>query len=712
LLNGDVTVRRGDTGEVVAGELNAPLVALDHILTGSGSRAEVQLDYSNMIRLGPVSEVRLGDLRDGDYLLQVAEGTTTFRVMRNSRARVEISTPTVSVRPAQQGAYRVTVRPDGTTEIFTPRGSEFLNSGKTMIARGNASDPEYMISSAIPHDDWDRWNENRDRDLDNAYSQSSQYVSPDVYGTDSLAGYGRWVYDSPYGYVWVPTVATSWAPYRVGRWSYVNYYGWTWISGDPWGWAPYHYGRWYSSPYGWAWYPGVVSARYYWRPALVGFFGWGSPGLSVGIGFGSGWGWGNVGWVPLAPYEIYRPWYGRGFGGRTVNNITVINNTNITNVYRNARQFNGRDGVTSIQAQNFGRTRVSTDNFVRANGRDLTRAGQVQGAIPFEGNRDNRRFSDRTPDSTAVARATRNQPTQFATAASIDRGRRAGGASTPGNAVVDRGNGAVDRSDRGGARGPENVNIIRGNANNASGVVNNNGAASDRSGGGWRRFDPSASATDRQGFTQRGGVERGNAGNASNPGTVDRGSVNGGERVDRSRSIMEPRGVSRGDSNSAVNSAPANNTAPRQGGFTDRRARIDNSPAQFGGSQPFQTGPQSNGRERGGFSQPSQPAPQIQSQPTPRNNGAFNGNIGGGRRESAPVPQVQAPRNIGGGGNPGVNIGGGGGGRREAGGGNIGGGGGARPSGGGGGGNPGGGGGNRGGGGGGNGGGNRGGGRR
>src|SRR5262249_20881658 len=154
-------------------------------------------------------------------------------------------------------------------------------------------------------------NENRDKDMERAYSQNAQYVSPSIYGTESLSGYGQWIYDSPYGYVWVPTVSVGWAPYRVGRWSYVNYYGWTWVSGDPWGWAPYHYGRWYSSPYGWAWYPGAISPYYYWRPALVGFFGWGTGGLGVGVGFGGGWGWGNVGWVPLAPYEVYRPWYGR-----------------------------------------------------------------------------------------------------------------------------------------------------------------------------------------------------------------------------------------------------------------------------------------------------------------------------------------------------------------------------------------------------------------
>src|SRR4029078_3384943 len=70
-------------------------------------------------------------------------------------------------------------------------------------------------------------------------------------------------------------------------------------------------------------------------PGLVAFFGFGSAG--VGFGFG------NVGWVPLAPYERYYPWYCRGYYGRCrnrgyINNsVRIVNNVNITNVYRNAR---------------------------------------------------------------------------------------------------------------------------------------------------------------------------------------------------------------------------------------------------------------------------------------------------------------------------------------------------------------------------------------
>src|SRR5580692_10292556 len=58
ILNGDVSVRRGDSGDVVAAALNAPLMADDRLLTGSAGRAEVEFDSSNMIRIGANSEVR------------------------------------------------------------------------------------------------------------------------------------------------------------------------------------------------------------------------------------------------------------------------------------------------------------------------------------------------------------------------------------------------------------------------------------------------------------------------------------------------------------------------------------------------------------------------------------------------------------------------------------------------------------------------------
>ena len=386
LLKGEVTVRRGDSGEFVAAELNAPLVALDHVLTDEEAKAEIQLDGANLVRLSEDSEVRLAELADRNFLIQVATGTVTFRVLKDSKSEIEISTPAIAIRPRMEGSYRVFVLDDGSTEltvrsgeveIFAGQRTDYVRTGQTLVISGDPSDPERIYRAGIPRDEWDRWNESRDRDLER--SDSYKYVSRDIYGAEDLSGHGRWVYDSPYGWVWVPTVDAGWAPYRVGRWSWVNYYGWTWISGDPWGWAPYHYGRWYQAPrYGWVWYPGEIHVRYYWRPALVTFFGWGV----------------NIGWVSLAPREIYRPWYGPG---RTlVNHVTVVNSINVVGTYRNARFISGRSGITSIVSGDFGRRRVTVKNFVVGKDRDFKRAGDAGHWLNREPSRENRQFSDRT----------------------------------------------------------------------------------------------------------------------------------------------------------------------------------------------------------------------------------------------------------------------------------------------------------------------------
>jgi len=477
LVNGDVTVRRGDTGDLTSAAPNGPLLVNDLLATGPNSTAEIQFDGANMIRLGNTSEVRIGELEYGHYLVQIASGTTMFKVLRNSTADVEISTPTVSVRPTEQGSYRITVLPDGTTEItvrsgradiFSPRGSESLSTGRTMEARGNPLDPEYMIVAAIPNDDWDRWNADRDRALDRAIS--SRYVPPDVSGAEDLDAYGQWQNDPSYGNVWVPAVDAGWAPYRVGRWEYVDFYGWTWVSGDPWGWAPYHYGNWYMSSYGWAWYPGAFGGRHYWRPALVSFFGWGGGGLSVGFGFG------NVGWVPLAPFERYRPWYGRGYNGTTiVNNVTVVNNS------RNARFVNGRNGITSVNANDFGRgRRIDSNNFVRASNNDLVRAGSVQGRLPFSASRDGRRMSDRQVNQQTAPRLSDN--TRFAPT-------RGGGRSQSNGGSI----GAATRGPQGpigqGPQGPFGQSPAP--QGRPSNNVSNNAAPSigNTNGGNWRRLE-------------------------------------------------------------------------------------------------------------------------------------------------------------------------------------------------------------------------------
>jgi hypothetical protein len=397
LINGDVNVRRGDSGDWVAGVINAPLLTDDHIATGPNSRAEIQFDAANVLRIGANADLHLSQLEYTRYQMELGKGTATFRSLRNNDINIEIDTPSVSVRPSRQGSVRIAVSEGGDTEItarngdveiFTPRGSQWVRSGQTMLARGTAADPEFQIVNASGPDDWDRWSDSRDRVI--TQSQSSRYVGPGVYGAEDLDAYGNWETVPEYGYVWRPTVAADWAPYHYGRWSWVDWYGWTWVSSDPWGWAPYHYGRWFHNDrFGWCWYPGVVTARHYWSPALVGFVGFGGGG---GVGFGFG----NVGWVPLAPYEVYHPWWGRSWyrSGGYINRQVNITNVNITNVYRNSR-FNG---VSAVGFHDFQNGRFN--NIGRFNGSQIRDAGAIRGQMPFAPGSQHLRFSDRNVTNT------------------------------------------------------------------------------------------------------------------------------------------------------------------------------------------------------------------------------------------------------------------------------------------------------------------------
>ncbi|HET9318224.1 MAG TPA: FecR family protein, partial [Bryobacteraceae bacterium] len=406
IISGDVSVQRGDSGERSAAAVNAPVAVGDIVATAPGARTEVQFDSANMVRLSSDSEIRLSDLNRGRFQFQVGRGTVIFSVVRDSHAQVEISTPSVSVRPLQRGAYRVSVFDDGHSEItvrvgeaeiYTPRGTEKLRPGQTMTVRGDPSDPEFQTGNAIQQDDFDHWNAQRDQSL--SRSTSYQHVSPDIDGAQDLDANGRWVNTPDYGTVWSPTVDPDWAPYRNGRWVWEDWYGWTWVSYDPWGWAPYHYGRWFwGAGYGWCWWPGPVYARHYWSPALVAFFGFG--GFHVGVGFGGA----GFGWVPLAPYEVFHPWWGRGFYGGyrnhnvLVNNINIVNNTNITRMYRNARLGNG---ATAVNSADFARGRFSSP--MRLTGEQLRSASLVRGQVPIAPTASSLRFSDR-----AVASPSRN----------------------------------------------------------------------------------------------------------------------------------------------------------------------------------------------------------------------------------------------------------------------------------------------------------------
>ncbi len=483
IVQGDVNVRRGDNGELVAAVMNAPVMVQDHLQTSPGSRAEVELDSGSLIRLAPNTDIGFADLEYHRYQVQLSAGVIIYRVLRDSNAQAEVDTPSIALRPAGQGEYRIAVLDDGATQIsvrsgqadiFGPRGSERLGAGRTILIRGNPADPEFQPSYEAPRDQFDDWSAMRDRDL--LSSQSYRYVSRDIQGADDLDANGSWV-PSQYGQVWEPNAPSQdWSPYSDGQWSWQPYYGWTWVDAAPWGWAPYHYGRWFwNGGHRWCWWPGAVGPRYLWSPALVGFFGAGAA----------------VGWVALAPFEPFHSWWGGGwerggygydrfgrrdFGRRDFgrDDFDRGRGANMAGMYRNAAI---RGGALTASYNTFGGLH---QRFSPATRGQLSGVNLFRGQIPVSPTRASYQFSARQA----------NANPRLASAAN----RQFFAHQAPGNQTgwtrVGGGNGAR-------AVAP-NLQGSYGRSNGYSAPARTPSAA-----GGWQRFgDPGRSNPTSQGFTQ------------------------------------------------------------------------------------------------------------------------------------------------------------------------------------------------------------------
>jgi uncharacterized protein DUF6600/FecR-like protein len=401
MIHGDVSTQRGDSGTWSAAVLNQPVVNGDKVSTGAGGRAEVQLDYSNILRLGSNAQANIANFTNKYIQIQLAQGLANYSVFGESEAEPEIDTPNVAVHPAHKdGVFRIEVRPDGDSiiivrkgeaQISTPQGIGEIKMGEMATVRGSGADAKYKITPAPERDDWDRWNSDRDRMIHEAaawHHTNKYYV-----GSEDLDANGQWENAPDYGQVWVPNEPDGWAPYRDGNWVYEPYYGWTWVGYEPWGWAPYHYGRWMMYGGSWAWWPGPVWGpgfyRPFWAPAYVSFFGFGG---GWGLGFGFGWGgWGGFGWLPIGPCDRFFPWWG-GYGGRfgvvgfdrfaSINRFGGIAPLHGGTQFSNLAHLNNAriaSGVSTVAAGKFGAGRTTA---VAATHAQLSTAHMMTGNMP------------------------------------------------------------------------------------------------------------------------------------------------------------------------------------------------------------------------------------------------------------------------------------------------------------------------------------------
>jgi hypothetical protein len=382
---GTISFQPGGQGDWVQAVTNRPLTTGDNLWADKDSRAELHIG-SAAIRMDSETSVTFLDLDDHTTQIKLSMGSVVVRVRHlDDGDLVEVDTPNVAFNIQRTGEYRFDVNADGTETDTTVRqgrgeatggGDSYLVVGGQKARFTGTDQLDHEIDQIPAADDFDAWSSNRDQDEDR--SEADNYVSEEMTGYEDLDGHGSWSNVAGYGPCWTPAaVAVDWAPYRYGHWIWLAPWGWTWVDDEPWGFAPFHYGRWAFVESRWYWVPGRVIVRPVYAPALVAFVGGGGFHLALSVG-GPG-----VGWFPLAPGEVYMPWYrtSRGY----VNNVNItntrVNITQVTNVYNvyNSRTTNVTR-ITYINQRANAVTAVPRDAFVNARpvGRSFVRVDDRQ----------------------------------------------------------------------------------------------------------------------------------------------------------------------------------------------------------------------------------------------------------------------------------------------------------------------------------------------
>jgi hypothetical protein len=652
-IHGDLSTQHSDSSEWVAATLNTPVVNGDRISTGKRSRAEIQLDHANVLRMSDESTANVVNLSRTQIQLQVGQGLVNYDVLRGGEANIEIDTPNVAIRPQMnEGSYRITVNSDGETivdvrrgsaEISTPQGSTRVDRDQRITIQGNADNAQYNVSEAYRNDDWDKWNNDRDHVIESA--ESWRHTNRYYTGSQDLDSYGHWREVPDYGEVWFPGYGPDWAPYRDGRWVYEPYYGWTWVSYEPWGWAPYHYGRWFVYGGNWGWWPGPVYGGYYpvWAPAYVSFFGFGGGGWSFGFGFGGGFG--SVGWLPCGPGDRFFPWYGRGGNRVNVVNITNIHNNfgggfaplrqtphAFSNVDRAFTDPRVRNGVSSMRSDQFGRGRVPMQQQ-RFDPGALRQASVITGGHPVTPSHESFRPSDRTVAPGAIpSRAGANQRfySNARQSATPQEQRSQGGFNRGGNPSANQQQQNAQRPGFRGFGSRDTGTVTPGPSRDG------NANQGNRQGGSYPGRSQPQQNTERPGFRGFGSRDTGTVtpgptrnGN-TNQGNRQGGSYPGGSQTQQNAERPGFRGFGSRDSGT-VTPAPAQTARPSQENSGGQRTFTPPTQRQ---ESPAPAGREGNWRT---FAPPSH-------QPAPDTGGRNYGGPGGGQSRPSYSAPPESPR--------------------------------------------------------------------
>jgi len=309
---GPVSLRPAGVPDWNAAPLNQPLTSGDSVWSDAGARAELDLGEAR-VRLTEQTSVGIVELSDRAVQLRLDAGSIEVSVSELADLDAfEIDAPNAAVSLLRPGEYRLTADNASSTSVAVRAGQAQVQDGEQQrltLSTGQrglfGAGGSYAITPPKSPDEFDLWCQQRQSRWAQERAAAQPYVSSDAVGYEDLGDYGQWQAEPDYGYVWFPTqVPAYWVPYSTGHWVWIRPWGWSWVDEAPWGFAPFHYGRWCHIGRRWGWVPAPPHARAVYAPALVAWIG--GPGTAGAAVLGGG---AAVGWLPLAPGEVFIPAY-------------------------------------------------------------------------------------------------------------------------------------------------------------------------------------------------------------------------------------------------------------------------------------------------------------------------------------------------------------------------------------------------------------------
>ncbi len=348
IVSGAVSSHQPGSQDWQAAQQNYPLAPGSGVWTEPRAHAAVDVAGAR-VHLDASSQLEVTAIDPGQVQLAVPQGAAVIRVYPGvSGVNFQVNTAHGTANISQPGQYEIVAGDDqhpaslsvieGQAQFVGQNANLALQSGQ----RGTITPNSQSSVDAAQPDDFVRFVQQQEQPYQQQVAQTAQYVSPQQAGYQDLARYGQWSQAPQYGAVWYPqSVPANWAPYRDGHWAYVAPWGWTWVDDAPWGFTPFHYGRWVQVGHRWAWVPGARAARPIYAPALVSFFDLGGVGVDL-----------SLGWVPLAPEEVYVPTYRHS--------PRYVHDVNITNVRNETTIINVVNKKTVINVDNYRNYRGAT----------------------------------------------------------------------------------------------------------------------------------------------------------------------------------------------------------------------------------------------------------------------------------------------------------------------------------------------------------------